>query len=164
MDVAGANALSRADFVARFGGIAEHSPWVAEGAADLRPFAGRDGMVAAFEKVMMEADAARQLDLIRKHPDLAGRAKLTEHSQNEQKGAGLDTLSAEEFARFTQLNDAYKARFGFPFIFAVKGATKHQILESFEARVNNGKAEEFAMALTMIARILRFRIEAEISP
>jgi 2-oxo-4-hydroxy-4-carboxy-5-ureidoimidazoline decarboxylase len=157
------NAMDAPAFVARFGGIAEHSPWVAERAATLRPFASREAMVEAFTKAVMEADEAHKLDLIRKHPDLAGKAKLTEHSKNEQAGAGLGSLTPDEFARFTRMNDEYKARFGFPFIFAVKGATKHQILEAFEARLPNSKEAEFATALAQVCRILRFRIEAEVS-
>jgi 2-oxo-4-hydroxy-4-carboxy-5-ureidoimidazoline decarboxylase len=157
------NAMDLSAFVARFGGIAEHSPWVAERAATLRPFANREAMIAAFANVVMQADEAHKLDLIRKHPDLAGKAKLTEHSQNEQAGAGLGSLTVDEFARFTRMNDEYKARFGFPFIFAVKGATKHQILEAFEARLPNSKEAEFATALGQVCRILRFRIEAEVS-
>ncbi len=105
-----------------------------------------------------------QLALIRAHPDLATRAKLTADSTREQAGAGLDTLSEAEFARFTELNDAYKARFGFPFIFAVKGASKHQILASFEERVGATKDAEFDMALTQVCRIFRFRIEDKVAP
>lgn len=157
------NALATPAFVARFGGIAEHSPWVADRAAAVRPFASREAMIEAFTAAVMGADEAHQLDLIRKHPDLAGKAKLTEHSKNEQACAGLDSLTAEEFARFTRMNDKYKARFGFPFIFAVKGATKHQILEAFEARLPNGKEAEFATALAQVCRILRFRLEVEVS-
>lgn len=157
------NALDAAAFTARFGGIAEHSPWVAERAATARPFANREAMIEAFTRAVMEADEARQLDLIRKHPDLAGKAKLTDHSRNEQAGAGLGSLTPDEFARFTQMNEDYKARFGFPFIFAVKGATKHQILEAFEARLPNSAQAEFATALAQVCRILRFRIEAEVS-
>ncbi len=153
------NSMDLRGFAAAFGDVAEHSPWVAKAAAAARPFASREAMIAAFEQALRSASHDMQLLLIREHPDLAGRAKLTADSQNEQKGAGLDTLTADEFARFTSLNDAYKARFGFPFIFAVKGATKHQILESFEKRVHNGKDDEFAMALSQVLRIFRFRLE-----
>jgi 2-oxo-4-hydroxy-4-carboxy-5-ureidoimidazoline decarboxylase len=157
--IAAVNAMDARAFAVAFGDVAEHSPWVAKQAAAARPFASRDAMIAAFENALHSAAPEMQLLLIRAHPDLAGRAKLTSDSQNEQKGAGLHTLTADEFARFTQLNDAYKARFGFPFIFAVKGATKHQILESFEKRIYNGREDEFAMALTQVACIFRFRIE-----
>lgn len=163
MTLAAVNAMTPADFVAAFGDVAEHSPWVAEQAALSRPYPSREAMVAAFETALRAADHAAQLALIRAHPDLATRAKLTDDSTREQKGAGLDTLSDAEFTRFTALNTRYKERFGFPFIFAVKGATKHQILASFEARVENSKDDEFAMALTQVLRIFRFRIEDRVS-
>jgi 2-oxo-4-hydroxy-4-carboxy-5-ureidoimidazoline decarboxylase len=157
------NAMSEAAFVASLGDIAEHSPWVAEKARLKRPFATRDDLIAAFERAMQEAPPAAQLALIRAHPDLATKAKLTQDSTNEQAGAGLDRLTKEEFARFTALNDAYKKRFGFPFIFAVKGATKGQILAAFETRVANSPDVEFATALAQIARIFRFRLEDRVS-
>lgn len=158
------NALPPEAFVAAFGDVAEHSPWVAGAAAVSRPFGGRDAMIAAFERALRAAPSDRQLALIRAHPDLATRARLTDDSNREQQGAGLDTLTAEEFARFTSLNTLYKERFGFPFIFAVKGADKHQILESFEARVHNSREQEFEMALTQVMRIFRFRIEDRVAP
>ena len=146
-----------------FGDIAEHAPWVAERAANNRPFADRDAMISAFQNVILQADKPDQLALIRAHPDLAGKAKLTKDSQQEQKGAGLDTLSADELSRFTRLNDAYKARFGFPFIFAVKGADKFAILDSFEQRVDNDKDQEFATALAMVCKIVEFRLQDRVS-
>jgi 2-oxo-4-hydroxy-4-carboxy-5-ureidoimidazoline decarboxylase len=87
---------------------------------------------------------------------------ITEDSGREQKGAGLDALSREEFTRFAFLNERYRAQFGFPFIFAVKGATKHQILSAFEDRIANSRAEEFHNALSQVSRILRFRLEDRI--
>lgn len=161
--IAAINVMTVEDFVAGFGDVAEHSPWVAERAAAKRPYASRDAMIAAFEAALATAEPAAQLALIRAHPDLATRARLTDDSTREQKGAGLDSLSEEEFARFTALNTRYKERFGFPFIFAVKGAGKQQILASFEQRVNNSAEAEFAMALTQVLRIFRFRIEDRVS-
>jgi 2-oxo-4-hydroxy-4-carboxy-5-ureidoimidazoline decarboxylase len=117
-----------------------------------------------FEAAIRAANHDAQLALIRAHPDLATKAKLTEDSSKEQAGAGLNMLTADEFARFTSLNTAYKQRFGFPFIFAVKGATKHMILGSFEARVGNDLAVEFETALSQVCRIFRFRIEDRVSP
>jgi 2-oxo-4-hydroxy-4-carboxy-5-ureidoimidazoline decarboxylase len=166
--IADINALDAAAFVARFGDVAEHSPWVAAGAAALRPFASREDMIAAFVATMENAAAEARLALIRAHPDLAGKAAiagdLAEDSRREQAGAGLDRLTAEEFARFTELNVRYLARFGFPFIFAVKGAGKAAILAAFEARLHNDAATELATALTQIARIFRFRIEDRVQP
>ena len=118
------NALKSAEFEKAFGDVAEHSPWVARNAAGARPYKSRDAMVSAFRDVVLAATETAQLALIRAHPDLATKAKLTDDSTREQAQAGLGTLSKEEFSRFTHLNDLYKAKFDFPFIFAVKGATK----------------------------------------
>lgn len=157
------NALSEADFVAAFGDVAEHSPWVAEQAATHRPFADRAAMIAAFEQTLRAAGPEAQLALVRAHPDLATRARLTADSANEQKGVGLDSLTAAEFARFTDFNERHKRLFGFPFIFAVKGATKHQILAAFADRIDKTKDEEFAITLDQVARIFRFRIEDRVT-
>ena len=156
------NRLSLDDFIATFADIAEHSPWVAARAAEQRPFANRAAMIDAFQQAVRGADEAEQLALLRAHPDLAGRAaragQLTSDSAREQKGVGLDTLSDDEFARFHTLNEAYKSRFGIPFIFAVKGATKHDILAAFEARLGATQQEEVMTALMQVLRIIRFRL------
>jgi 2-oxo-4-hydroxy-4-carboxy-5-ureidoimidazoline decarboxylase len=168
MTLAAANGLSPAAFIAAFRDVAEHSPWVAEGAAALRPYADREAMIAAFAEVVAKAPEAQQLALIRSHPDLAGRAamagEMAADSKREQAGAGLAALTPAEFRRFTELNTRYRDTFGFPFIFAVKGATKSQILEAFEARIDNARAREFATALAEINRIFRFRIEDRVLP
>ncbi|WP_109138793.1 2-oxo-4-hydroxy-4-carboxy-5-ureidoimidazoline decarboxylase [Azospirillum baldaniorum] len=156
--------MDRASFVARFGGVFEHSPWVAEGAWD----AGNvpddvDGLHAAMVAVLRAADHGRKLTLLNAHPDLAGRlalrGELTADSTAEQASAGLDRCTPEEFARFTELNDAYKARFGFPFILAVKGRSRADILEAFETRLSNGPEEEFATALAQVERITWLRLK-----
>ena len=157
------NAMSPQAFTEAFGDVAEHSPWVAREAQSHRPFRNRDEMALHFEQALKSANRDAQLALIRAHPDLATKAKLTDDSSREQAGAGLTSLTAEEFARFTELNTRYKQRFGFPFIFAVKGATKHMILDSFTERVNNAPEQEFAMAITQVCRIFRFRIEDRVA-
>jgi len=163
VDIQAANRLTVPAFVDAFGDVAEHSPWVAERAAWRRPFAGIEDMVEAFGRTVGDAAEAEQLALIRAHPDLAGRAatmgRLTEASSREQAGAGLNRLSAAQFARFHDLNDAYQTRFGFPFIFAVKGATVAKILRYLEERLENTAAEERAIAIDHIGRIIRFRLE-----
>jgi 2-oxo-4-hydroxy-4-carboxy-5-ureidoimidazoline decarboxylase len=168
LDVAAVNALTPAAFLTVFGDVAEHSPWVAEAAARARPFADREAAIAAFDAAMRGARRAAQLELVRAHPDLAGRAaiagEVAADSLREQAGAGLDRLTPGEFARFTRLNDLYRETFGFPFIFAVKGATKDMILAAFEARVGNDPHTEFETALDQIARIFRFRLEDRIRP
>ncbi|WP_417674296.1 2-oxo-4-hydroxy-4-carboxy-5-ureidoimidazoline decarboxylase [Roseibium sp.] len=157
------NRMQKPEFVEAFGDVAEHSPWVAEEAHALGPFAVREDLITAFETAMRDASHGRQLDLIRAHPDLAGKAALAgemaEDSKREQAGAGLDQLTAAEFARFTDLNNRYLRKFGFPFIFAVKGATKDMILAAFETRIENEMDQEFETALQQIARIFRFRLE-----
>ena len=158
------NALSSAEFEKAFGDVAEHSPWVARNAAGDRPFVSRESMIRAFQAAVHSASETGQLALIRAHPDLASKAKLTRDSNREQAQAGLDALNAEEFARFTHLNELYKSKFDFPFIFAVKGATKQQIMASFVERVNNSKEDEFAMALDQVCRIFRLRIEDRVAP
>jgi 2-oxo-4-hydroxy-4-carboxy-5-ureidoimidazoline decarboxylase len=136
---------------------------VARGSLYARPFRSREDMIAAFDATVQAASQAAQLALFRLHPDLATKAKLTTDSIREQRGAGLDTLTESEFEHFTALNTAYKQRFGFPFIFAVKGATKHQIMASFAQRLNNSKDEEFATALQQVMRIFRFRLEDRVT-
>ena len=158
------NAMTDEAFIAQFGEIAEHSPWVAEEATLDRPYATFNDMRSAFIDAVSDSDQELQLALLRAHPDLATKAKLTADSDNEQKGAGLDTLSTEEFAKFTALNNQYKARNGFPFVFAVKGATKHQILASFENRIKNAKDLEFQTAILQVCRIISFRLEAMVQP
>jgi 2-oxo-4-hydroxy-4-carboxy-5-ureidoimidazoline decarboxylase len=161
------NRLAHADFVATFGDIAEHSPWVAERAAADRPWQERRDMIASFAAAMQSAAEAAKLALLRAHPDLAGKAalagELTDDSRREQAGAGLDTLSADEFERFTTMNVAYKEKFGFPFIFAVKGADKYQILEAFETRLEHSREVEFDTACAQVCRIFRFRIEDRVA-
>ncbi len=164
MSLAEINAMPVNVFVAAFGDVAEHSPWVARRAAKDRPFAGPDAMAAAFTTAVAAASHRKQLELLRAHPDLAAKARLTGESLREQSSVGLDTLTEEELARFTELNTLYKTKFKFPFILAVKDATKQQILESFEERVNNPAEVEFATAIAQVNRILRFRIEDRVLP
>jgi 2-oxo-4-hydroxy-4-carboxy-5-ureidoimidazoline decarboxylase len=162
MNISDINQLPKPAFVATLGAIFEHSPWVAEGAYAARPFADIEALRTAMVKVVDVAGLEQQLALIRAHPDLAGKAalagELTAESTSEQKGAGLDRLTAEEFAKFHRLNDAYKAKFDFPFILAVRGHDKHSILAAFETRLLNDAESERAEALRQIARIAGFRL------
>lgn len=158
--------MTRSDFVARFGGVFEHSPWVAEGAWDqgLKPDTdGAAGLHRRMCAVLRSAPADRQRAVLLAHPDLAGRlalaGELTNASTGEQASAGLDKCSAEELARFEALNDAYKAKFGIPFIMAVKGRTRGEILEAFERRLSNDPAAEVAEALKQVERIARLRLD-----
>lgn len=168
LSLEGVNALTVDAFIAAFGDVVEHSPWVAQIAAGLRPFRDRAAMIEAFAAALALADADAKLAVLRAHPDLAGltavAGELTADSTAEQKGAGLDQLTAAEFARFTDLNGRYVARFGFPFIFAVRGATKGMILDAFTARVDRDRETEFAMAVAQVMRIIRFRLEDRVAP
>lgn len=158
--------LSREDFVRAFADIYEHSPWVAEKTYDLGADGSLDdieGLHSRMADILLSADHAAQLALINAHPDLAGKAavrgELTEASTSEQSGAGIHECTAEEFQRFTELNDAYKAKFAFPFIMAVKGSNRHQILAAFEERIHNSKEAEFERALAEINKIALFRLQ-----
>jgi 2-oxo-4-hydroxy-4-carboxy-5-ureidoimidazoline decarboxylase len=161
------SAMDREAFVAAFGGVFEHSPWIAEevyarGLTDaLDDIAGLHN---AFMEAIEEAGHDRQLALLRAHPDLAGRlavrGELTEASTSEQASAGLDRCTPEEFAEFQRLNDAYKEKFGFPFIVAVRGMTREAILDAFRKRVDHEAEWEFQEALRQVGRIALLRLEA----
>ncbi len=158
--------LDRAAFLARFAAVWEHSPWIAEGAFDRGLGATEDtaeGLHAAMVAVMRAAADPAKLALIRAHPDLAGKlaaaGRLTAESTGEQASAGLDRLTDAERAEFMRLNEAYQARFGFPFILAVKGRSKDEIRDAFIARLRNDPAAEFAEALRQIERIALLRLK-----
>lgn len=156
------NTMPRDAFEAALAGIFEHSPWVARQAADARPFASIDALHAAMCGIVGCADPERQLALINAHPELAGKAavrgELTAESTREQSGAGLDLCTQEEFDRLQALNTAYRQKFGFPFILAVRGYDRHGIIANFEGRVNHDRAEELRTSLDQIYRIARFRL------
>lgn len=161
------NTSSTEDFIEALGGIFEHSPWVAERVAQMRPFASIGQLHAAMTGAVDKAGQIAQLGLIRAHPDLAGKAarqgRLTSSSTSEQKGAGLDRLTDEEFEEFHGLNNAYQSRFGFPFILAVRGHDKHSIMAAFRKRLENNSGEEVLEALRQIAQIARFRLDDLVS-
>jgi OHCU decarboxylase len=152
-------------FIARFGGVFEHSPWIAEAALAANPgllHADVGTLHAAMTTVLRAAGPERQLIVLRAHPDLAGKlalaGELTADSSAEQAGAGLDRCTPEEFARFQELNDRYQAKFGFPFIIAVRGLDRHDILRAFEKRVGNTPEQEFQTALAQVERIALLRL------
>lgn len=163
MKLEAVNDLDRAAFVDAFGDIAEESPWVAENAAARAPFVSRAALIRAFCAALEGAEDEDRLAVVCAHPDLAGKlaaaGQLTEDSTQEQASAGLDRLTDAERTEFTALNESYKARFGFPFILAVKGATKAQILDSFRDRLPRARTEEFSEAIRQVCRIMTFRLE-----
>jgi OHCU decarboxylase len=157
--------MSRDEFVWRFGGVFEHSPFIAERAYDagaIKEPLTSGGIHGALVSAFRAASSEERLAVLRAHPDLAGRlaiaGELTEDSRQEQAGAGLDRLTAEEYARFTELNSAYVVKFGFPFIIAVKGLNKDDILAAFEKRIGNGRDEELATATAQVERIALLRL------
>ena len=162
LTIAEVNALDREGFAGVFGGVFEHSPWIAEAGWEARPFASVEGLHAALCAVMYGASAERQETLIQAHPDLVGRAAreggLTPASTGEQAAAGLDRLSAEEIARFEEQNTAYRERFGFPFVICARENKKESILAGFDARLGNSREAEIATALGEIAKIARLRL------
>jgi 2-oxo-4-hydroxy-4-carboxy-5-ureidoimidazoline decarboxylase len=159
--------MDRQEFVSRFGGVFEHSAWVAEQAYDAdaieEPLVA-DAVHSAMVSVFRCASAEARLAVLRAHPDLAGKlaiaGELTEDSRMEQAGAGLDRLSAEEHGRFTAINRDYTGKFGFPFIIAVKGLNKDDIFSAFETRIHNSREQELATACEQVERIALLRLKS----
>ena len=153
------NNLDQPAFVERVGWVFEHSPWVAERTWACKPFADVAALHRLMTVAMRAASRAEQLALLQAHPDLGARARMSEASVNEQAGVGLDQLTQDEFDQLQRLNSEYKQKFGFPFLYAVKGSNKHDILAALERRLSSNQADEFQEALTQVTRIAGFRIE-----
>nr|WP_272212196.1 2-oxo-4-hydroxy-4-carboxy-5-ureidoimidazoline decarboxylase [Marinicella sp. W31]MDC2878107.1 2-oxo-4-hydroxy-4-carboxy-5-ureidoimidazoline decarboxylase [Marinicella sp. W31] len=159
--------ISRADFVSRFGGVFEYSPFIAERAYDqglvTEPLTA-GGVHDALCTVFRASSREERLGVLREHPDLAGKlavsGELTEESRREQAGAGLDRLSPDEHAEFTELNSAYIEKFQFPFIIAVSGLNKDDILAAFKRRIENSADEELATASLQVEKIAGFRLQS----
>ena len=154
------------DFLRLYGGIYEHSPWVAEQvwhSEDRKVIHRFEKLHKAMKRIVNDAGRDRQLVLLRAHPDLAGRAaisgKLSEQSTVEQKGAGLDQCTPEEFTELQKLNASYQEKFGFPFIIAVRGLDRFDILASFRVRVKHSVEDEFSTALEEVHKIAQLRLE-----
>jgi OHCU decarboxylase len=156
------NSMSAPEFVAALSGVFEHSPWVPERVASMRPFASGLELLRAMRATVERASGDEQMALIRAHPELAGRAairgELTVESAREQQGAGLTACTPEEFALLQRLNTAYASKFGFPFILAVKGHNRASLLAALERRLDNTSEREQAVALEQIGRIASFRL------
>ena len=157
--------MDRDAFVETFGGVYEHSPWIAERVHADGLTSAHDtvaGLHGALRDAVDAAGAEKQLDLLMAHPDLAGRlakqGELTASSSSEQASAGLDQCTPEEYEEFRSLNDRYREKFGFPYILAVRGMDRQDILENFRRRVDNDRETEFAEALKQVHRIAFLRI------
>src|SRR3982751_5406036 len=164
MKLSDLNAASKEDFVAALGNIFEYSPWIAEQAAASRPFSGVAALFAAMKAVVDRASPETRLALIRAHPDLANKtqraAGLTAESNHEQNSVGLDRLSNAEFAAFERANNAYKAKFGFPYIVCARRQTRDSILRDFERRLPNDASAEVATSVAEIRRIAALRLDS----
>ena len=163
IDLAELNRMDPAAFEAAVGEVFELAPWVAKTAHARRPFATVSDLHAAMMGAVRAAAREEQLAFVRNHPDLAGRAAVTDDSRREQASVGLDSLSPAEFERFHRLNDAYKAKFGFPFMICVRRHTRDSILSEFERRLARDEAPEFAQAMQEVFYITRLRIAAKVA-
>lgn len=152
------NQMNKEEFVEKVGWVFEHSPWVAAEAWDNMPFESRENLLQEMIHVVQNADQSKQLALLRAHPDLGTRLQMSEVSQKEQAGAGLDRLSKEEFEEFVSLNKRYVNKFQFPFIMAVKGQSKETILAAMKQRVHHLYEEEYNIALLEVFKIAEFRL------
>ena len=157
------NACSRDDFVAVLANVFEYSPWIAEHAASARPFAGVKQLFDAMKAALDRAPSELRLALIKAHPDLANKtqraAGLTAESSAEQNSAGLDRLSDAEYVAFERLNNAYRAKFGFPYIVCVRRHTRDSILRDFERRLPNDAKTEMQASIDEICRIAALRVD-----
>ena len=157
------NACSKSDFVTTLGNVFEYSPWIAEQAAVVRPFAGVGALFAAMKAAVDRAPSELRLALLEAHPDLANKiqraAGLTAESDAEQNSVGLDRLSDAEYAAFERANDAYRSKFGFPYIVCVRRQTKDSILRDFERRLPNDASTEMQISIEEICRIAALRLD-----
>ena len=168
MTLAELNAIDREGFIAALGWIFEDSAWVAERAWTRRPFSTLDNVHAAMVSVVKSAPVGEQVALLRAHPDLGSvrpetDLKMSHASQREQAAAGIDVLTRDQLERLRALNLAYREKFGFPFLFAVKGSTTQDILDALERRLLSTRDVEHEEALRQVYRIARFRLEELIS-
>jgi OHCU decarboxylase len=152
------NQMNRKEFIQKVGWVFEHTPWVASAAWEDIPFESREHLLQTMIDIVQNAEESMQLALLRAHPDLGTRMQMSEISQKEQAGAGLDQLTKEEYEEFVSLNQRYIQKFKFPFIMAVKGQSKESILASMKQRIHNSYDEEHNIALLEVYKIAGFRL------
>ena len=152
------NKLSKAEFISIFGNIFEKTEWIAERCYESKPYNNPDELVSKMMKIFENIEKERHLEFLNSHPNLAVEKKLTEDSKNEQKNASLNQCTDEEFVEFRKLNNEYKKKFGFPFIIAVKGKNKEEILNNFRQRLTNNINLEFEEAKKQVKKIASFRL------
>jgi len=158
--IAQINSMSQDEFVAALGAVFEETPAIARSTWEKRPFADVTALYQQMVNAVKTMSKPEQLALIRVHPDLGSKVKMAEASVQEQSGVGLDRLTASQYEYFEKLNAAYKAKFGFPFIVAVKNHTKDSIFTAFEQRLENSVDQEFDKAIAEIYQIAQFRLSA----
>jgi 2-oxo-4-hydroxy-4-carboxy-5-ureidoimidazoline decarboxylase len=152
------NQMNKEEFVQKAGWVFEHSPWVASEAWENMPFQSCEHLLQTMINIVQNAEEAKQLALLRAHPDLGTRLQMSEVSQKEQAGAGLNQLTKEEFEEFVTLNQRYVQKFNFPFIMAVKGQNKESILAAMKQRLHNAYDDEYNIALHEVYKIAGFRL------
>ena len=152
------NKLSKTEFISIFGNIFEKTEWIAERCYESKPYNNLDELVSKMMKIFENSEKEKHLEILNSHPDLAVEKKLTKDSKNEQKNASLNQCTDEEFVEFKKLNEEYKKKFGFPFIVAVKGKNKEEILNSFRQRITNNINLEFEEAKKQVKKIANFRL------
>ena len=152
------NNLRKSDFISIFGNVFEKTQWIAEKAYDSKPYKNFEELFSKMMEIFENSKKERHLEILNAHPDLAVEKKLTEDSKNEQKNASLNQCTDEEFIEFRKLNNEYKKKFGFPFIIAVKGKNKEEILNNFRQRLTNNINLEFEEAKKQVKKIASFRL------
>ena len=153
------NNLNQGKFISLFGVIFEKTQWIAEKLFELKPFKNKDDLINKMIKIYESSSKDEILNILRSHPKLAVEKKLTEHSNQEQSRANLKNCTQEEFDEFTKLNSEYEKKFGFPFIMAVKGKDKIEILNNFRQRINNNIELEFEESKKQVKKIALFRLD-----
>ena len=152
------NNLSKSDFISVFGNVFEKTKWIAKCAYDSKPYNNFEELFAKMIEIFENSNNKNHLKILRAHPDLTVKEKLTKDSQNEQANASLNECSDKEFKEFKKLNKKYKKKFGFPFIIAVKGKNKNEILNKFKKRILNNIDSEFKEAKKQVKKIATFRL------
>ncbi|MCT2537778.1 2-oxo-4-hydroxy-4-carboxy-5-ureidoimidazoline decarboxylase [Aquibacillus koreensis] len=159
MNLEALNRLSEEAFIKEFGEIFEHSPWVAKKAYEHSPFSSLEALHNRMVEIVSNAPREEKLELIRSHPNLGDNIEMSVESVREQQGAGLKNLTEAEYTSFQKLNGTYITKFGFPFVFAVKGKNKNDIYQAMKERVNHTVVDEFSTALAEIYKIALLRLQ-----
>jgi len=152
------NKLNKSDFISIFGNVFEKTEWIAQKSYDLKPYKNFEELFSKMMEIFENSNKESHMKILNAHPNLAVEKKLTEDSKNEQKNASLNQCTEKEFLEFKKLNEEYKKKFGFPFIIAVKGKNKEEILNSFRQRITNNINSEFEEAKKQVKKIANFRL------